>query len=60
MKYFLSLMTAILLTGCSLTSELENRIACTVAKDELFVISQYGPVGIASKIAKQDREVVCK
>lgn len=39
---------------------LENRVACTVAKDEAHVISKYGPVGVASKIADADRAVICK
>jgi hypothetical protein len=49
-----------LLAACSLTKELENRLACSVAKDELYVVSKYGPIGIASQISDKDREVVCK
>lgn len=60
MKYFLLLTGLMLLSGCSLTKELENRLACSVAKDELYVVSKYGPVGIASIISDKDREVVCK
>jgi hypothetical protein len=50
------------LSGCLATFDgaLENRVACTVAKDAAFVVSQYGPVGITGKIAESDRAVICK
>lgn len=57
---FLGLMALLALTGCSLTGQLENRLACSVAKDKLFVVSEYGPVGVASVISDKDRQVVCK
>ena len=60
MKYFLSLMILLGLTGCSLTGQLENRLACSLAKDKLFVVSEYGPVGVATVISEKDRQVVCK
>ena len=59
-KILLMLPFLAILTGCSLTGEFENRLACTVAKDELYVVSKYGAVGIASQIADKDREVICK
>ncbi len=62
MKYFLSLMMslAVLTSGCTMTDALANRIACTVAKDEAFMVSEYGPVGISSKIDQRDSAVICK
>ncbi len=61
MKRFLLLTASLLLlSGCALTGEFENRLACSVAKDELYVVSKYGPVGIASQISDKDRAVVCK
>lgn len=49
------------LTGCaSLEGKLENRLACAVAGDRLFAVSEYGPVGITSRISEADRQVVCK
>lgn len=50
------------LAGCGTLDlkMLENRIVCTVAKDEAHVVSKYGPFGLASKIAKADADVVCK
>lgn len=51
----------LLLGGCgSLEGKFENRIACTLAKDKAFVVSEYGPLGISSVIAEQDRKEVCK
>lgn len=63
MKY-IALITLAALAGCgSITSgigaQMENRIACTAAKDKLFVVSLYGPVGISSTIAEADRAVIC-
>jgi hypothetical protein len=62
MKLILSLIAAMSLSGClaTLDSKMENRLACTVAGDSLFVISEYGPVGISAKISEKDRAVVCR
>jgi hypothetical protein len=56
------LITAAALTGCATFDPkmIENRVACTVAKDEAHVISKWGPVGITAKIADADRAVICK
>jgi hypothetical protein len=53
---------AVLTSGClaTLDGKFENRVSCTVAKDKAFVVSEYGPVGIASKIADKDKDVICK
>lgn len=58
----LILTITVMLAGCNatLSGNLENRLACTVAGDKLFVVSEYGPVGVASQIADKDREKVCK
>lgn len=57
--YFIAV--SITLAGCSnLTQGLENRIACAAAGDKAFTVSQYGPVGISSVIADQDRSVICR
>lgn len=54
-------LAAAALAGCAtLDVNLDNRLACTVAKDKLFVVSEYGPIGIASTIADADRREVCK
>lgn len=48
-------------SGCaSLDGKLENRVVCTVAKDRAFVVSEFGPVGISSKVAEADRAVICR
>lgn len=51
-----------LLAGCASMDlkGLENRVVCTVAKDEAHVVSKWGAIGIASKIADADRAAVCK
>jgi hypothetical protein len=58
----LALLTlGVALSGCAtLDGPLENRVACTVAKDKAFVVSQWGAVGITGQIAEADRQVVCK
>ena len=46
--------------GCaSLDKALENRVLCSLDKEQLAVISWYGPLGIGAKIAKQDAIVAC-
>jgi hypothetical protein len=57
----LLLLAAAVLAGCgTLDGKLENRVACTAAKDAAFVVSLWGPVGISATIADQDRAVICK
>jgi hypothetical protein len=57
----LLLFALLALSGCStLTGQFENRLACSLANDELFIVSKYGPLGIASTISDKDRVVVCK
>lgn len=47
---FTLLSIALLLGGCSsLSKEFENRLACT-PDGKAYVVSMYGPLGIASKI----------
>jgi hypothetical protein len=64
MKAPLILVAAIatpLLSGCLATFEgqIDNNLACTVARDKLFMVSEWGPVGISTKIRKADTEAVC-
>lgn len=59
MKYFLLLMTTLVLSGCAVN--LTNRAVCTAAKDEAWFLSQYGEkFGVAAKIDDKDRQVICK
>lgn len=53
---------AMLLSGCaSLEGQLENRLACTAAKDSMFVVSMYGKwVGLATVVADRDRPMDCR
>ena len=62
MKTILSgLMALMLLSGCAtFGGNLSNRVTCTAAKDEAYVVSKYGSVGIASQIDDRDRAVICK
>jgi uncharacterized protein YceK len=63
-KFLIFLVASVSLAGCGSISlnpqALENRVACTVARDTAFGVSQYGPVGITSQLAKTDTEVLCK
>lgn len=51
-------------TGCAagagFSDKFANRVACTVAKDKAYVVSEYGPVGLSSTIDDRDRAVICK
>lgn len=48
-------------SGCaSLDGKLENRVSCTVARDKAHVISEWGPVGLATVISPKDAAVICK
>jgi hypothetical protein len=53
-------LAAMLLTGCSNTRWLENRVACTVDGKEAHVVSKWGPVGIAAQVAQADAQVLCR
>lgn len=54
-------LSAAALTGCLATLDgyIDNNLACTVAKDKLFMVSEWGPLSIGSKIRKADTEAVC-
>ena len=58
---FLAGLLLLSLTGCGTIPEgtFDNRIACTVAGDRAYVVSLYGPVGLASEIAEPDSQVIC-
>ena len=61
MKSLLIALAALALSGCgTLDGKLDNRVVCTAAKDKLFGVSMWGPVGIASVFAEQDRAVICR
>jgi hypothetical protein len=61
MNRTLTILAALALSGCaSLDGKLENRIACTVARDKAHVISEWGPVGLATVISPKDAAVICK
>lgn len=53
---------ALALAGCGTIrpEAFENRIACTLAADGAFVVSMWGPVGVASKIAPRDARAACR
>lgn len=56
----LAIISVLALAGCSATLPvLDNRITCTVARDKAFVVSEYGPIGVASTIATADQQVIC-
>lgn len=58
-KLLTTLPMLAVLSACG-TLNLENRVACTVAKDEAVYVSQYGQIGVASKIDAKDTAVLCK
>ena len=52
---------ALALAGCGTVrpEAFENRIACMLGEDGAVVVSMWGPVGVASKIAPRDARRVC-
>lgn len=61
MKRIASILVLLALAGCAgLDGKLENRVACTVAGDKLYAISEYGPVGISATMSDKDRAVICR
>lgn len=62
MKCLIVVMLVGLLGGCATTRPefLENRVVCTVSGKKAFVVSRWGPVGISSEIAEEDRQVICE
>ncbi len=48
------------LSGCGTSPKwLDNRLVCTLNRDGAFVVSRYGPLGIASTVAAEDAAVIC-
>ncbi len=60
MRFTLLCLSVVLLSGCASSKLLENRLACSMDRSELYVVSKYGPIGISTEIAKADAAVVCK
>jgi hypothetical protein len=54
------LLLSLLLTGCASPKWLENRVACTVARDEAHIVSKWGPFSIGAQVATSDAAVLCK
>lgn len=60
-KITLLLSLAFVATGCaSLEGKLDNRVVCTVAGDKAYALSEYGPISVGSRVADEDRAVICK
>lgn len=53
-------VAALWLSGCAaLDGALANRLACSVAGDGAYMVSMYGPIGVASVIDERDARRVC-
>lgn len=63
-KLFFSLVLVLALTGCSSLgidpALFENDVVCSVAMDNAYTLSQYGPVGISGKVRAKSAAVLCK
>lgn len=56
-----ALLAAVLaLSGCASTHLLDNRVACSAAKDQLVLVSWWGWFGFAAKGTEEDRKVICE
>lgn len=55
-----ALLAVLLLSGCStLDRMLENRIVCSLDRQQAAVISWWGGWGASAKIAAADAEIAC-
>lgn len=54
----LLILSLVTLSGCASMEAFENRLAVTVAGDELLFVSKYGPVGVATPISAKDLTAV--
>lgn len=60
MKVALLVALATTLGGCAtLEGRMDNRLACTLAKDKAYLVSEYGPVGVSATISAKDAAVIC-
>lgn len=60
MRIILVALAALLLSGCaSLETALENRVLCSLDRQQMAFISWYGPLGVGAKVAPADA-VLCK
>ena len=50
-------IAALVLSACS-SNPLTNRLSMTLAGDEAYVNSMYGPIGVTSKIDPKDAEII--
>jgi hypothetical protein len=61
MKHLPIAMAVLLLAGCaSLEGKTDNRVACTVAKDKLLLVAEFGRIGFSLAGTEADRAVICK
>ena len=51
----------ILLYGCAspMPEHLQNRVACTVFKDQAYIVSMWGQIGVASYVHPADVAILC-
>lgn len=56
---FVLLILAFLLSGCSTLETFDNRVSCSMDKQEAYVNSMCGPIGVTSKISPKDAKEIC-
>jgi hypothetical protein len=59
MKCTAVLLATIFLSGCSITSKLENVPVCSLTNDRALVISMYGPLGFATEVTERYVQAMC-
>ena len=57
MKLLMLIATLLALSGCATFA---NRISVSLAGDEMYVNSMYGPLGVTSKVDSKDLEAIKK
>ena len=54
-------LLAFLLTGCStIAGQFENRLACSLDREQAYFISKWMRIGIGAEIAPADTAVLCR
>lgn len=54
----LVLAACVLASGCAALPDLSNRVACEVGGGGVYVVSQWGPVGVTGRVHADDAKVI--
>lgn len=56
---FILLFSVTVLSGCTTLKAFDNRVSCSMDRQEAYVNSMYGPIGVTSKVSAKDAKEIC-